>query len=92
MADNTRFYLKNPKSKGDSLVMGCFTFNHQYFEAQIRKYSRIRFSTDQRITVKHWKQKNQKAIETKDFPLFGHWAQKLFNCFFIFHYFHLQTG
>jgi integrase len=68
MAYSTTFYLKEPKKKGDTLVMMLFTFNYQFYKDGKKHYGRVRYSTGEKINPDFWSIEHHRASQTKDFP------------------------
>ncbi|SFE98736.1 tyrosine-type recombinase/integrase [Sunxiuqinia elliptica] len=63
------FFLKEPKSKEKTLVYLFFSYNNK----------RLKYSTGEKILVKFWNSKDQRAKETKKFPEYPEFNQRLTN-------------
>jgi integrase len=69
MAYTTKFFLKEPKKKGDSLVYMTFCFGDYIYGVNgKRKYSRLKYSTGEKINPAYWNFDNCRAKKTDLFP------------------------
>ncbi|MEA4982291.1 MAG: Arm DNA-binding domain-containing protein, partial [Paludibacter sp.] len=64
-----KFILKEPNSKGDTLIYLFYNFNSQ----------RLKYSFGQRINPKFWNAEKQRAKETKAFPEYPEFNSMLNN-------------
>lgn len=57
---SAKFVLKEPNSKGDTLIYLFYNFNYQ----------RFKYSTGEKVPPKFWNSGDQRVRETKQFPLY----------------------
>jgi len=74
---NVSFYLKDSK-KPSSLIFARFSFNYFEIDENGKKvFKFLKYSTGETINPKFWDNETQRAIETKKFPEYPEFNQRL---------------
>ena len=76
---NVTFYLKE-KQNLSSLIFARFSFNYYEVDIQGKKiFKTLKYSTQETINPSYWDKKKHRAKETKQFPQYPEFNQRLNN-------------